>query len=39
MEKAHEQGIKAAQLPLADYIEMGSYSRVLTVTRRIAAFH
>jgi len=31
MEKATKQGIRTAQLPLADYIAMGSYSRVLTV--------
>ncbi len=30
MAKAMEQGIRVAQLPLADYIAMGSYSRVLT---------
>lgn len=30
MEKATKQGIRTAQLPLADYIAMGSYSRVLT---------
>ncbi|CAJ1366398.1 unnamed protein product [Effrenium voratum] len=31
MQKALDQGIASAQLPLAEYIEMGSYSRVLTV--------
>eukprot|EP00435_Cladocopium_sp_Y103_P024208 s1711_g5.t3 len=29
--KAREQGIRSAHLPLADYIDMGNYSRVLTV--------
>lgn len=30
--KAQEQGIQAQQLPIAEHIQMGSYSRVLTVT-------
>eukprot|EP00439_Symbiodinium_sp_Y106_P019813 s1668_g2.t1 len=31
LEKAQTQGIAAEQLPLSEHIEMGSYSRVLTV--------
>eukprot|EP00913_Durusdinium_trenchii_P032678 g30587.t1 len=34
MAKASEQQIAAQQLPLAKYVEMGSYSRVLTVPRK-----